>query len=97
MFRVLLRRAFSNLTFRLVTRVFICTDEALEKYYAGAQTVATPGAFAENVFAWRRWDVNRQMDDLTKPVDKSQWYMTPVSEQAFLFLSFPFNDATKLG
>jgi putative endopeptidase len=42
-----------------------------------------PGMALENGLAAARWSDRRDLDDLTKPVDRTRWYLTPQTVNAY--------------
>ncbi|MBS1614657.1 MAG: M13 family metallopeptidase [Bacteroidetes bacterium] len=51
------------------------------KTYEGLKIV--PDDYASNIFATSNWDYNYQINKLGKPVDRSEWQMTPPTVNAY--------------
>eukprot|EP00808_Paulinella_micropora_P025877 g3683.t1 len=60
---------------------WIMNQTRLQEYYHGLQAV--PGQFAESIKSVLRWTFEKDVADLAKPVDKTEWYMTPPEVNAY--------------
>eukprot|EP00808_Paulinella_micropora_P029775 g6077.t1 len=60
---------------------WIMNQTRLEEYYHGLQAV--PGEFAESIKSLLKWEFQKDLAKLGKPVDKSEWYMTPPTVNAY--------------
>lgn len=54
-----------------------------EKFETYDTMLIRPGMALENALASARWQRRRALDDLTKPVDRTRWFMTPQTVNAY--------------